>query len=81
MDEIPNYNAQHQISFITIYSGYLFKCRISIHDLFKMWRCKENELLGMLEKYLELGERTLPWAIWCFRIFLNYLSQKFEKYK
>ena len=29
----------------------------------------------------ELGEGTLPWAIFRWRIFLNYFSQKFEKNK
>ena len=29
----------------------------------------------------EVGEGTLPWAILIFRIFLNYLSDKFEKLK
>ena len=30
---------------------------------------------------LILGEGTLPWAIFRFRIFLNHLLQKFEKIK
>ena len=28
-----------------------------------------------------IGEGTLPWAIFHFRIFLNYSWQKFEKIK
>ena len=30
---------------------------------------------------LQLGEGTLPWALFRFRIFSNYFSQKFEKIK
>ena len=29
--------------------------------------------------YVPVGEGTLPWAIFRFRIFSNYFSQKFEK--
>ena len=34
----------------------------------------ENEML-------KIGEGTLPWAIFRFRIFWNYFLQKFEKMK
>ena len=30
---------------------------------------------------LIIGQRTLPWAIFRFQIFLNYFLQKFEKIK
>ena len=33
------------------------------------------------EANTKIGEGTLPWAIFRFRIFSNYFSQKFEKNK
>ena len=30
---------------------------------------------------IQIGEGSLPWAIFCFRIFSNYVSQKFGKIK
>ena len=39
--------------------------------------CGKNFLRQNLRKF-KVGEGTLPWAIFRFRIFLNYFSQKFE---
>ena len=41
------------------------------------------KVIQTTSKYLfkGLGEDTLPWVIFRFRIFSNYFSQKFEKMK
>ena len=40
-----------------------------------------REIRGWQKLTDQVGEGTLPWAIVHFQIFLNYLSQKFEKIK
>ena len=36
---------------------------------------------SLFAKHQHIGEVTVPWAIFHLRIFLNYLSHKFEKIK